>query len=477
MKIIGREKEQEILEQAVMNEDAEFIALYGRRRIGKTYLISNFFEGKGVFFELTGRSQASKANQLKNFSTVLANTFNRGERDRRPTDWDEALMQLYTAIKSVEESKKVILFFDELPWLASAKSGFLEALDLFWNRYISRRKNVILVICGSAASWMIKKIINNKAGLHNRLTRPPIHLKPFTLGETKKYLDSKKIYLEHKQIVDIYMSLGGVAHYLSLIPRGKSSAEITAELCFCEGAPLESEFHRLYNSLFNQPEKHIEVVKALAKNHQGLTQQQLFHPHTSLAVGGGSVNILQELESCGFILKVPQFGKKKKDAQYRLIDAFSLFYLKWMENSKAMGSSYWLQKQSSQKYSVWCGYAFENVCLQHIGQIIKALELTVTAQSYSTWKYEGDAGGAQIDLVIDRSDKCINLCEIKFYEGDFKVSKDYAKKLLFKKSCFRERTLSKKTLFTTMISSYGVHKNSHYFEAVDQQITMESLFL
>ncbi|MFT4554392.1 MAG: AAA+ ATPase superfamily predicted ATPase [Chlamydiales bacterium] len=480
MTIIGRETELQTLKETIDSQNSEFIAIYGRRRVGKTYLINEFYQDKGVYFELTGRKGASKSNQLKNFTTVFADTFDRGKKEELPEDWDEALTRLRYKIEGIDPAKKIILFFDELPWLASAKSGFLEALDLFWNRYMSRRNNVILVICGSAAAWMIRRVVNSKSGLHNRLTQAPINLKPFTLGETKSYLESRDIQMENKQIIDIYMALGGVAHYLRQIPRGKSSAEIISKLFFSEQAPLISEFNRLYDSLFDNPKKHIEVIKALSQTDQGLMQTELFAPNTSLSPGGGSVTILDELESCGFILKVPQFGKKKKEARYRLVDAFSLFYIKWIEGVGEVSEAYWLRKKGSQEYNIWAGYTFENICLQHYKQIIKALELTVTAEGKSGWKFaptEGSAEeGAQIDLVIDRSDKCINLCEVKFYSGEYTVDKDYSKKLQFKKNCFQEKTKTKKTLFTTMISTYGVKKTPHYFNSVDSQLTMEALF-
>jgi len=480
MAISGREEELEALQEAFESENSQFLAIYGRRRVGKTYLISQFFKDKGVYFELTGRKGATKRSQLKNFTRLFADSFARGKKEEIPEDWDDALARLRYKIEEIDESQKVILFFDELPWLASAKSGFLEALDLFWNRYMSRRKNVIVVICGSAAAWMIRKIINNKSGLYNRLTKPPINLKPFTLGETESYLKSRNIEIERKQVVDIYMALGGVAHYLSLIPRGKSSAEIVSMLFFSEQAPLASEFNRLFDSLFNKPQKHIEVIKALAGSNQGLTQTELFAPHTSLVPGGAAVTVLQELEDCGFILKTPQFGKKKKEARYRLIDAFSLFYLKWVEGSKGVSESYWIRKKGSQEYHTWAGYAFENICFQHYKKIVKALELSITAERQSGWKFTPAKGvkeeGVQIDFVIDRSDKCINLCEIKFYGDEYTVDKAYAKKLKYRKNCFREKTGTKKTVFTTMITSYGVKKNSLYLDAVDSQVTMDALF-
>lgn len=480
MAIIGRYKELEFLKKVLESNTPEFIAAYGRRRVGKTHLIREFFKDKSLYFELTGMKDASKSAQLKNFSTVYADTFYKGERQPPPVDWFEALNQLRYHLESIDTQKKIVVFFDELPWLASKKSGFLDALDLFWNRYISSRPNTILCICGSAAEWMIKKVVSNKGGLHNRLTRPPINLKPFNLQEAELYLKARDVHLDRKQVLELHMALGGVAYYLNLVPRGKSSSEIISELYFKEHSPLSKEFHNLFNSLYEHPQRHIELIRILSSVHQGLTQSEIFSRAKTLSPGGSAVAVLEELESCGFILRVAEYGKEKKDAKYRLVDAFTLFYLKWVENVGSVGESYWIRKQGSPTYYTWAGYAFENICFQHYNQIVKALELSVVAEVKSGWRYTNSkksvGAGAQIDLVIDRADKCINLCEIKFYDDEITISKNYAQELKRKKSCFKEITKTRKTLFTTLISTYGAKKEANYLGAIDNQVTMDSLF-
>ncbi len=480
MAIVGREKEILLLTDVLESKKSEFIAIYGRRRVGKTYLIREFFNDKGGYFELTGRKNASKSSQLKNFATVFSDLFLRGDRILAPKDWDDALDILRKEIEKNSESKKVIIFFDELPWLASRKSGFLDALDLFWNRYMSFRKNIILVICGSAAEWMIKKIVSNKGGLHNRLTKPPVNLMPFTLKQTEQYFQSMDVRLERKQIVDLYMALGGVAYYLNLVPRGKSSSEVISDLFFVRQAPLLSEFRNLFDSLFDNPQKHIDVIKVLAKTQQGFTQTEIFSKVKSLSPGGGAVLILEELENSGFVYRIHDFGKKKKDARYRLIDGFTLFYLKWVEGQGEFGEHFWARQSGSARYHTWAGYAFENLCFLHYREILRALEITVIAEAKSGWRYLPTSGseddGAQIDLLIDRADKCINLCEIKFYDDQLTISKVYAQVLKRKKNCFKEKTGTRKTLFTTMITTYGVKKDKYYMDAVDGQLTMDALF-
>jgi hypothetical protein len=479
MEIIARKKECEFLQEVLQSKTAEFIAVYGRRRVGKTYLIHEFFKKKGLCFELTGRKGATKSAQLYNFATVFTDTFLGRALPQRPKDWDEAFTTLRYAVEAIEKTQKVIIFFDELPWLASAKSGFLEALDLFWNRYMSREPNVIVVVCGSAAEWMIKKIVSNKAGLHNRLTKPAVCLKPFTLLEAEQYLAFRGIVLDRKQLIDVYMALGGVAYYLNLVPRGKSSSEIVSSLFFAKEAPLSLEFKNLLSSLYENSERHSQVLKVLAETLQGLTLSDLLAKVKTLAVGGSASTVLEELVHCGFISSVLQFGNKKKERRFCLTDSFTLFYLKWVEAVPEVSEGYWSRKKGSASYASWSGYAFENLCLQHYGQIVKALELSVVAKVKSQWRYvpspHSQETGVQIDLIIDRADSCINLCEIKFCNQEFVIDKDYAKQITRKKECFCEKTKTRKTVFTTLITPYGAKKEANYLSCIDGQLTMDAL--
>jgi len=274
MSIVGRVREQAVFDQIISSDSAEFIALYGRRRVSKTYLIQQYFQDKGRYFELVGRHKAARKIQLHNFSKGCAKVFN-ANPESEPETWDAAFEQLQDCIEKRDSSEKIILFFDELPWLASRKSGFLEALGYFWNHYASKNSNVILIVCGSAASWMIKKIIANRGGLHNRLTRPAIRLLPFTLKETEEYLKARYITLDRKQLIHLYMALGGVAYYLNFISQEKSSAEIIQELFFSPNAPLQMEFQQLFASLFQNYKKHIAIIKTLAASHQGLTLDEI----------------------------------------------------------------------------------------------------------------------------------------------------------------------------------------------------------
>jgi predicted AAA+ superfamily ATPase len=482
MHIIARKPELAILERIYTSSQAELLAVYGRRRIGKTYLISQYFKDKGVYFELTGTKDATLKTQLANFREELADAFYGGVKQEMPQNWQEAFNQLRRIVESIDPTKKIILFLDELPWLATQRSGILTSLEHAWNRYLSRLNNVILIVCGSAASWMLKKVIYNKGGLYGRLTAE-INLKPFTLGETEQYLKAKHINLDRKQIIELYFAFGGVAKYLSSISKGKSSAQCIAETCFSPNGSLLLEFPKLYDSLFDNPEQHILIVNYLAQKKSGMSQEEIL-THTGLKSGGGFTRLLKELEDSGFILGTNEFSFKKKETKYRLIDEYSLFYLTWIKPAldkqlKNIPKSYWQSIQNSPAYTAWAGYAFEGGCLKHIDNIIEALKLSVVARSFTVWSYrptEANQKGAQIDLVIDRADKCINLCEIKFCNDIFQITKSYAENLRYKKTCFQTQTQTNKSLFTTLISTYGVATNQHYLSSVDNQLTMDVLF-
>lgn len=482
--LIAREKELKELEEILHSNQSEFLAIYGRRRIGKTFLISNFFKNKGLYFELTGIKDASLRVQLKNFAIAFSDLFSRGKLISIPASWLDAFTLLRAQIEERKEKGRIILFFDELPWLASSRSNFLQAFEHFWNRYMSRDKRIILVICGSAAAWMIRNVLDARGGLHGRVTRT-IRLLPFNLAETERFLKWRGIDLDRKQIVELYMSMGGVAQYLAQVRRGHSSRQAIQEICFSESGYLAKEFYRLYASLFDHHGHHIAFIKILASHGSGLNREEILK-RLELKSGGTASRILNELEESGFILAISSFTKGKGAVTYRLIDQFSLFYLKWMEKFDQKVSlvedTYWIKQQASQSWAAWAGYAFETICLIHIAQIKKALGLSGISSSQSEWRYKGVHGnfkekGAQIDLIIDRADHCINLCEIKFHKTEWVLNKKDAENLEKRKEVFQAQTKTKKTLFNTLITSYGAQKNSQYIRVVDQQLTMNDLFV
>jgi len=480
--IVGREAEKRLLKQIVDSNEPEFLAIYGRRRVGKTFLIRQFFKNVDFCFEITGLQSGTLNAQLANFTDLFGKQFPKRKNDSAPENWNEALKKLIAETDKKNIKGKIVFFFDELPWLAHRKSNFLQALEYFWNSWASKKKNVIVVVCGSAASWMLNNIVHNKGGLHNRITRR-IRLLPFTLKETQEYLKSRRIHLDQKQILEVYLAMGGVPHYLKQIARGQSSIQTINQICFTKEGLLTDEFEKLYQSLFENSDIYMQVVRALSKKQMGLTREELLKM-IKMKTGGGITKILNALEESGFIARAIPFGQKAKSALYRLVDEYSIFYLTWIEHApKAVlnkGShDYWLQKRSTPSWRSWSGFAFESVCQKHTDQIKVELGISGMSTIESSWHYKPRSKkemGAQIDLLIDRSDHCITLCEMKFSDLEFVIDKKYYNELKHKIDCFKNTTRSKKTLFLAMITTYGVRKNPYSEEIVSENLKMDALF-
>ena len=479
-RVCARVRELKILERVYGSAKAEFLAVYGRRRVGKTFLIREFFKDKGLYFAITGVKNARTRKQLKNFTEEFSRVFKPAEYTA-PKDWFEAFSQLRKAIETFGGTGRIILFFDELPWLSVARSGFLQDLDHFWNRYVSEDRRIIMIVCGSAASWMIKKIVRNKGGLHGRLTAE-MRLLPFDLKETEEFLQAQGIDLNRKAIIDLYMAIGGIPKYLSYVQKGQSAIQTIGHLCF--GGPLEDEFEELYSSLFEHHDRHVSIVKALAERPGGMTKSEIAKA-TGLSPGGGMNLVLEELELSGFILTIRDFGKQKKDNRFKLIDEYSLFYLKWLPKAKetnlrTRNDQFWNQISNSPLGVTWAGYAFEMLCLKHLPNIKEALGIAGVLTSASGWLYKTEKGsseqGVQIDLLIDRADNCINLCELKYCNDEFTINKAYDKELREKKNLFISYTKTKKSVFLTLIAPYGVNQHAGYFGTADVALTMDDLF-
>ena len=475
--IVGREDEMKILERLLRSREPELLAIYGRRRVGKTFLVKSYYQ-EHIIFTCTGQYNGKTQQQLKNFAEQL-NLFFPGQKTMlAPASWQDAFSLLRECLDSLKGDKKKVIFFDELPWLDNHKSGFLSAFGYFWNVHIAQRGDILVVICGSAASWIIDKVVNNKGGLHNRITQR-IRLLPFNLKETAKYLQQRNINLEPYQILQLYMVMGGVPAYLKAVQRGLSAEQNIENCCFSKDGVLVNEFNNLYAALFNNPDKHIEVIRALSRKNKGLTRSEILAT-SKLLTGGGVTTVLNELTESGFIEKIYPFGKKEKDSLFRLVDEFSLFYLRFMQRVEEQNhqKNDWPGIQKTSSYAAWCGYAFENICMKHTYQVKKALQIGGVHTSVSSWYHPGNKkdSGAQIDLLIDRADQCINICEIKFSAKPFVIEKKYAEDLQNKLMLFRQATDTKKTLFLTFITTYGLYENDYKVQRVDAEVTMQSLF-
>jgi uncharacterized protein len=483
-KIIGRKPELLIIQKLFASNRAEFLAIYGRRRVGKTYLVETYFRNKNcVFLHVTGMKEGKLIEQIQQFTIEMGHTFYGGAELKPKTNWLEVFEQLTQIIKTIPKDKKVVLFFDEFPWMATKRSRFLQALDYYWNLHWVNDKRLKLIICGSSASWIITNIINNKGGLYNRITKS-IELEPFNLKETKEFLRSRGVLYNNRQIIQLYMVIGGIPHYLNEVEKGLSATQNVDMMCFKKNGLLYNEFDKLFASLFDQSGVHEELIRIIANHRYGIGQASLIAQCKSVSRGGRAIKRLKELEEAGFIISFIPHGHTKKGIHYQIIDEYTLFYLTWIEpllktikkRDRALG--YWNTQAISPAWRSWSGYAFESVCYKHITNIREALQINVSAQ-IGYWHYlprTKKQQGAQIDLLFDRDDDVITICEIKYTDKPFAIEKKYFKELLNKLEIYQKQTKTNKQLFLAMITSGGLKKTIYSEEIVANLVVLDDLF-
>lgn len=468
--MIGREYEIQRLEESLNSASSELIAVYGRRRIGKTYLIRRTYE-KHIKFEATGLYGGNKESQLAVFLKELKNVSARFSEHDKLSNWDEAFEMLKSYIRSLRGGKKKVIFIDEFPWFDTHKSGFLMYFGHFWNTFCEKRNDLLVVLCGSAASYMIQNIVLNRGSLHARLTYK-LQLKPFTLYETKQLLESKNIKWSNYNILHLYIALGGVPHYLNKIRKGESVVQNIQRLCFNPNGDLMNEYDEIFESLFTHSDTHIKIIRALANSQKGINRDELIK-QTGFSGGGHFTKAIDELVLSGFVSSYPSIGRKKKMTLYRLSDEYSRFYLKYIEANKNQGTHFWKTMSQQQSYISWAGFNFETICLKHVDQIKKALGIEGIHSINSSWSTKG----AQVDLVIVRNDKWINLCEVKFYNSEFAIGSNEMEDLKNKIRLFKSETKTKNTVVLTMLTTYGVTKNENFYEIVEDNLTMDVLYM
>ncbi len=467
MELIGRKNEILDLERSMISDQSEFIVLYGRRRVGKTYLIRQLFENKFSFY-VSGLSKAKIKVQLANFnSKILQNEYydhNIADAD----DWMAAFNNLITVLEANKNDKKIV-FIDELPWLDTKNSGIITALEYFWNSWASARNDIKLIVCGSAAWWMLEKLIKNKQGLYNRVTNR-IKLKPFTLKETNEFLIKKGGNFDHYQVVQIYMAMGGIPFYLNQIIPTESAAQNINRLFFGSNAKLGDEYSQLFASLFNDHERHLKVIEALAKKKKGLQREEILKI-TKLKDGGSISKIFAELEASDFLRKYSMPGQKVRNAIYQLTDNFTLFYHSFMSPGNKLEDQTWIELINTPNYYSWAGNAFEIVCLQHSLEIKKALGIIGIQSSTYAWSNKN----TQIDMVLERKDNVVNLFEFKFSVDKFSITKEYAQNLANKISEYNENVNSRKAIWLILITTYGL-KEVNNAGMVHQSLDMTIFF-
>lgn len=481
--LIGRKPEILEFNDVFNSRRAEFVAIYGRRRIGKTYLVEQVFEGKEtVFFHVTGIQKGPMKEQLSEFAKSVGRAFFSGASIKPSLTWLEAFEELNKAIEQESSGRNIIIFMDEFPWLCTRKSRLLQALDYYWNHYWRKDKRIKLVVCGSSASWMIKKIINDKGGLHNRCTRQ-ILLKPFTLSETKSFFEASNLQFMTAQLLDIYMFCGGVPFYLDNIRKGQSVPQQIDRMCFTHSGLLYNEFDKLFESLFEDADSYKLIIRIIASRREGISQTELLSNNGLISAGGRIVDKLKSLEAAAFIKSFIPIHNKRQGIYYRVIDEYCHFYLEWIEPVKKHltfeddENLYWSSKINTPAYYTWRGYAFESICYKHIGQIRRALSIPAGSQ-IGVWRYTPRSKaekGAQIDMVFVRKDGVTNLVEIKCTDKAFCIDKAYYENLMRKKEIYKAVTRSQNQLNICMVSANGVHENPYSELILDQYISLDAM--
>ena len=470
--IIGRNVEIELLNKMLHDDKSHFVAVYGRRRIGKTYLIREAFNYRFTF-QHSGLSEGSMNEQLFAFDSSLKDAGINIKKKSK--NWLEAFDKLKEIIRNSNEKRKII-FIDELSWMDTPKSDLMVALENFWNGFASARKDIVLIVCASATSWMLSKVVHNKGGLYNRLTQQ-IHLQAFCLRECEEYIQSEGLALNREQILQYYMIFGGVPYYWGFIKKGLSLAQNIDNTLFAKNAPLRDEFKYMYASVFKNPETYIKIIETLGTKKVGLTREELIKL-TGLSNSGDLTGKLEELESCGFIRKYYAFGMKKKNAVYQLIDCFILFHFKFLQDEPT-DEHFWTNQINTPAVNTWMGLAFERVCMQHVAQIKNKLGISGVLTEINSWycKADLDRGvfGSQIDMLITRKDQVINLCEMKYSGSEYTITEKVDKSIRNKINDLRVLTNTKYAIYPTLITTYGLVSNS-YSDNIQSVITLDDLF-
>ena len=471
--MIGRKIEIAKLQKAYDSEQSEFVAVYGRRRTGKTFLVNEMFGGRFAF-QHAGVERTDKKGQLEYFRDSLLRYGRRNCPKLR--NWRSAFFELENLLESQDSGKKVV-FLDEVPWMDTAKSEFLTALEHFWNGWACLRKDVLLVICGSATSWVVNEVLSSRGGLYNRVT-VPMAVAPFTLFECEQYARWKGLPFDRLQIAECYMAFGGVAYYWSLLSSNMSAAQNLDALFFAKNALLRGEFDRLFSSLFKRAGKYVEIVELLAGKAKGMTRDELLLAMKS-PCGGEISRYLRELEECGFVIRCNLFGTIKKGAIYKVIDNFVLFHRSFLKGRKGDDESFWVSSYEKPVINGWRGYSFERLCFGHVRQIRAALGIAGIRSDVYTWRAKSDAEldeDAQIDMLIERADRTITICEMRYAgENEYGFSKETKEKLHRGGRLFREATGVRKAIGYALVTTVGLKRNE-YSGAVQSVVTLDDLF-
>ena len=471
MEIIGRTEEMAQLKRYAASIQPEFVAMYGRRRVGKTFLINKTL-GEQMVFETSGVLMGEKDDQFEAFNQSLRRIGYKGKTPRKWMDMFFALEQTLTP--NLDPNKRQIIFIDELPCFDVKGTRFVAALGHFWNSWVSKHDNLMLIVCGSATSWMVDNIVNNHGGLHDRITHL-MHLHPFTLAQTEQYMQARQFKWDRLAILQAYMVFGGIPYYLSLIEPKESVAGAIDRLLFSKKGELRTEYERLFVSLFTNPAPYIAIVQVLAKHRYGLTRIEIADV-LKKSNGGNLSEQLDNLVKCDFVSYYRTKTKKinKNGGIYMLADHFTQFFHSFVDGET--DELFWTHNLRSPKVNTYFGLSFERVCMAHIPQIKKALGIDQIGTEYYSWRSNDPNQRAQVDLIIERADRLINLCEIKYSATTYTIDKSEDLKLRIRQAAFVDQTETRYGIMPTFITTYGLTPNG-YASNILNSVVIDDLFI
>ena len=469
--MIGRQRELEDLTEYCRSSKAELICVYGRRRVGKTYLVENAFGGL-FSFSATGSEDKRDRTQLKVFHNALRQ-FGCQER-YMPNDWFDAFGRLRSILESADVARSMegrrVVFLDEFPWFASKRSEFLFAFADFWNSWASRQDDMVVIVCGSATSWIIKNLFENTGSLYNRITRQ-MYIAPFNLHETEQMAESLRLGWSRDAILQCYMVFGGLPYYIDMLDRRKSLAQNIDALCLDVHGPLKREVPHLMEATLGNSPLHRDILRKLSTSKAGIRRKDLVD---SLQDGnsGSLKRALDDLEKCGYIRKYKNRYEKRKPTVYQLVDPFLLFSFRFIEGKEP---SSWSAFSGTQAYYAWRSNAFEIACLCHLRQIKHAIGISGVQTECFPWKSSMSDPGVQIDLVIERADKVTNLCEMKYTDEEFSIDEEHEQKLRYKRQVFLDESKTGNVCLLTLVSAHDLKESIHSWD-IAATVTADDLF-
>jgi hypothetical protein len=407
---VGRKNELRMLNDAYRSGKDELVVLYGRRRIGKSSLVKRFAEKKKAYYEFEALEGETTPGQINHFLQQLKKQIDDPILDSvRFANWEQVFTYLTEKVINRKSKVKKILFLDELPWMAAGRIRLVSLLKYYWDNHW-KSKHVMLILCGSVASFMVKKVLHSNA-LYGRTTIE-ILLKGFSPEEAARLLSKKR---SREETLNYQLVFGGVPKYLEQINTSQSFNKNMNTLCFSPHGIMLKEVERIFYSQFREPRTYLKIINLL-KN--GIFSLSEISSKTKIPSGGGLKQYLKNLERAEMIRSYIPFDRSgnSKFKKYTLADEFLVFFFKYMGPNlrviKESSSRRLFETLTQNSFDSWLGFAFERFCLKHAGLLALVMDFADDILLASPYFKKNDER-FQIDLLYQRADRVITVCEIK----------------------------------------------------------------